>query len=225
MRHRIAIILAALLTVPAAASAQQVEASVNVGYSASDGFTTSPRPLLGVTYDEIKAASGPTLGFTFGVFFSDRSEFEFVFNRQTSELRAGGPGTVDTPVADLTIYNYHGNFVYNWGERDGMIRPYIFGGLGATQYTFGQMLVPTPAGSTESIPGETRFSTNWGGGVKAYFTPSVGARLGVRWTPTYIKSDPAGMWCDPFYGCWQAVNTQYANQFDMTVGLTVRFDD
>jgi opacity protein-like surface antigen len=224
MRHRVAIILAALLTVPGAASAQQVEASVNVGYSASDGFTTSPRPLLGVTFDEIKAASGPTFGFTFGVFFTDRSEFEFVFNRQGSELRADGPATDDTPVSELTIYNYHGNFVYNWGERDAMIRPYVFGGLGATQYTFGNLIVPVPSGSG-SIPGETRFSTNWGGGVKAYFTPSVGARLGVRWTPTYIKSDPAGIWCDPFYGCWQAVNTQYANQFDMTVGLTVRFDD
>ena len=222
MRERIAIILAGVLLIPGAASAQTVEASVNVGYSASDGFTTSPRLLLGQTYDEIKAGSGGTFGFTFGVFLTDRAEVEFVFNRQASELNAGGPGVTDTKVSDLTIYNYHGNFVYNWGERDGMIRPYMFGGLGATQYTFGDVILPGAAAS--AIPGETRFSTNWGGGVKAYFTPSVGARLGVRWTPTYIKSDPAGIWCDPFYGCWQAVNTQYANQFDMTVGLTVRFD-
>jgi opacity protein-like surface antigen len=224
MRDRIAIALAGLLLVPAAASGQQVEASVNVGYSASDGFTVSPRPLLGQTYDEIKAGSGATLGFTFGVFLTDRAAVEFVFNRQTSELNTSGPGTADLKISDLTIYNYHGNFVYNWGERDAMIRPFMFGGLGATQYTFGDVLIATPANETGAIPSETRFSTNWGGGVKAYFTPSVGARFGVRWTPTYIKSDPAGIWCDPWYGCWQAVNTQYANQFDMTVGLTVRFD-
>jgi opacity protein-like surface antigen len=225
MRERIAILLAGVLLIPITASAQ-VEASVNVGYSASDGFTTSPRLLLGQTYDEIKAGSGSTFGFTFGVFVTDRAEVEFVFNRQTSELNAGGPGiAADTKISDLTIYNYHGNYVYNWGERDGRVRPYIFGGLGATQYTFGDVLLATPPGSVPSaIPGETRFSTNWGGGVKAYFSPAVGARVGVRWTPTYIKSDPAGIWCDPWYGCWQAVNTQYANQFDMTVGLTVRFD-
>ena len=224
MRERIAILLTGVLLIPVTASAQQVEASVNVGYSASDGFTTSPRVLLSGTYDEIKAGSGPTFGFTFGVFLTDRAEVEFVFNRQSSELNAGGPTISDLRVSDLTIYNYHGNFVYNWGERDAKIRPYMFGGLGATQYTFGDVLSPTPLSDTGSIPGETRFSTNWGGGVKAYFTPSLGARVGVRWTPTYIKSDPAGIWCDPFYGCWQAVNTQYANQFDMTVGLTVRFD-
>ena len=87
----------------------------------------------------------------------------------------GGPGAVDVKVSDLTIYNYHGNYVYNWGERDAKVRPYMFGGLGATQYTFGDVLLATPPGSVASaIPGETRFSTNWGGGVKAYFTPAVG---------------------------------------------------
>src|SRR5688572_20266974 len=120
MRERIAIILAGLLLIPITASAQTVEASVNVGYSASDGFTTSPRLLLGQTYDEIKAGSGSTIVFTFGVFVTDRAEVEFVFNRQTSELNAGGSGiAADVKVSDMTIYNYHGNYVYNWGERDG----------------------------------------------------------------------------------------------------------
>jgi opacity protein-like surface antigen len=112
------------------------------------------------------------------------------------------------------------NYVYNWGARDTRVRPFLFGGIGATNYSFGQNLV---AGSTGNIENETRFSTNFGGGVKFYFAPNVGARVSLRWTPTYIKTDPAGLWCDPFYGCWQLVDNQYSNQFETTGGITFRF--
>jgi hypothetical protein len=46
----------------------------------------------------------------------------------------------------------------------------------------------------------------------------------LRWTPTYIKSDPAGIWCDPFYGCWALSDTQYSNQFETSGGITVRVE-
>jgi hypothetical protein len=62
-----------------------------------------------------------------------------------------------------------------------------------------------------------------GGGVKFYFTPKIGAKIGLRWTPTYIKSEAAGVWCDPFYGCWPLVDNQYSNQFETAGGITVRF--
>ena len=71
--------------------------------------------------------------------------------------------------------------------------------------------------------GDARFSWTFGGGVKAYATPNLGFKAMVRWTPTYIKSDPAGYWCDPFYGCWVLGDADYSQQFEMSGGVTFRF--
>jgi hypothetical protein len=62
-----------------------------------------------------------------------------------------------------------------------------------------------------------------GAGVKVYGSGKVGARFGARWTPTYIKSDATGYWCDPYWGCYLTGSAQYANQFDLNGGITVRF--
>ena len=74
-----------------------------------------------------------------------------------------------------------------------------------------------------SVDSNTRFSLTWGGGVKIYPSGRVGLNLTGRWTPTYIKSDPGGIWCDPYWGCFQSSNPQYANQFEFAGGLTFRF--
>jgi opacity protein-like surface antigen len=220
MRRRAAFILFVLLVSYApAAFAQRAEASVNVGYSVSEGISTENHSILGRSFDTIAADSGASFNFTFGYLFTDSSGVEFLWGRQNSRLQADGPAG-KLPISELAIYNYMFNYIYNFGLRDTRVRPYLFGGLGWTQYSFGNFLV---AGGTGDIENETRFATNWGGGVKFYFAPNVGAKVGVRWTPTYIKSDPAGLWCDPFYGCWQLVDDDYSNQFETTFGVSVRF--
>jgi hypothetical protein len=70
-------------------------------------------------------------------------------------------------------------------------------------------------------PQEERVMSNR---IGFYFSPQVGAKVRVRWTPTYIKTDPAGLWCDPFYGCWQLADNDYSNQFETAVGITIRFE-
>ncbi len=177
------------------------------------------RPLLGQLYDTIAVDSGASVNFTFGVNVTPNSQVEFLWARQNSRLQADGPGG-KLPFSELGVYNYMFNYVYHLGHNDARVRPYFFGGLGATNYSFGDILV---AGAAGNIDGETRFSTNFGGGVKFYFTPKIGAKVGLRWTPTYIKSEAAGVWCDPFYGCWPLVDNQYSNQFETAGGITVRF--
>lgn len=222
MAKRIAIALVGLLIVASTASAQKVEVSVSGGYTASDGVTSNQQPRLGQLYDEALVDSGSAFNFTAGMFVTPQLEVEFLFARQGSKLQAAGSGVADLPISELTIYNYHGNLVYNWGEMDARVRPFVFGGLGATQYSFGDVIAAQPVNGR--IPSETRFSSTWGGGVKFYFSPKVGARAALRWTPTYIKSDPAGVWCDPFYGCFALGDAQYSNQFETSFGITVRFD-
>jgi opacity protein-like surface antigen len=116
----------------------------------------------------------------------------------------------------MNVANYHGIFTYHFGEDYQTARPYLFGGLGATRYKSFEV-------DGRSVEGETRFSTTWGAGIKAYPGDSVGINLRVRWTPTYIKSDPGGWWCDPWWGCFQTANAQYSNQFEFTGGLSFRF--
>ena len=66
-------------------------------------------------------------------------------------------------------------------------------GLGATNYSSVEYMRRN--GQTATIGGETRLSSTWGAGVKFYAGPNVGARVGIQWTPTYIKSDAVGWWC------------------------------
>ena len=213
------VVFSLLLISVSSASAQRVEASVNVGYSASEGINLDNRALLGQIFDTLAVDSGASFNFTVGVLATDQAEVEFLFSRQNSRLQADGPGG-KLPISELAVYNYMFNFVYNLGARDSKVRPYFFGGLGATQYTFGNNLL---IGSTGNIESESRFATNWGGGVKFYFSPRVGAKVGLRWTPTLIKSDAVGIWCDPFYGCWPLVDNDYSNQFETAGGITFRF--
>jgi opacity protein-like surface antigen len=118
------------------------------------------------------------------------------------------------------VRNYHGYVAYNFGDPDAAVRPYVLGGLGATQYG---TLDVSVGGFDRSVDGDTQFSSTWALGVKLFPSPRFGLRLEGRWTPTYIKSDAAGWWCDPFWGCYVVGSAQYANQFELSGGITLRF--
>ena len=96
----------------------------------------------------------------------------------------------------------------------------FFGGLGATSYS--SLSFVGADGKARDIAGQTRLSSTFGGGVKVY-RGSIGARAEMRMTPTYIKSDSTGWWCDPYWGCYILGNVQYSNQFQISGGVTFRF--
>src|SRR5262245_49387122 len=89
--------------------AQRAEASVNVGYSGSEGVTANDRQLIGQQYDKIGIDSGVSFNFTFGYFFNDNMQAEFLFGRQSSRFQVDGPGG-KLPMSELAIYNYMFNF-------------------------------------------------------------------------------------------------------------------
>ena len=131
--------------------------------------------------------------------------------RRTSRPRASSTGAIPQ-----TVYNYHGYFAYNFGDTDAAARPYILGGLGATQYGS----LDTALGE---IGGETQFSSTWAVGLKIFPSPKFGLRLETRWTPTYIKTDPEGYWCDPYWGCYTVGEAEFSNQFELSGGIILRF--
>ena len=211
------------------ARAQQVEGSVNFGYTFSEGVNASQSQVInGKVYNSLDITSSGSFGFTIGAYIGDQAEIEFLFDRQFSTLQASNPAPA-IQLSDMSVDNYHGVFSYNAGDKDSKVRPFIFGGAGATHYSPGainsSIPLPVPPIGSGSIPSSTRFSFTWGGGVKVYANPHVGIKAMVRWTPTYIKTDAAGTWCDPWYGCWVVGNTDYSNQFEMTGGIVFRFDE
>jgi len=208
----------AVAFVAATASAQEprVEISGTAGWTFSDGVGGANAVIVpGVgTFDRIDPKDAFSWGVRLGFMVSEHVEVGGLFNEQSTSLELGGTSTVK--LGDEKLYNYHGYFAYNFGDPDAKARPYILGGAGATQ--FGALQLPQ-----HEISGNTKFSTTWAVGVKLYPGKNVGLRLEGRWTPTYIKSDAAGWWCDPYWGCYVTSNAQYANQFELAGGVNFRF--
>ena len=214
-----------LAAAPAMAQASKVEISGNVGWVISDGVTGSAvKAQDGNVYDELDAKDSMGYHFKVGLHASPALEVGFLYGRQQSKLQAKGTRTLE--IGDMNIDSYHVYFAYNFGGQSAAVKPFIYGGLGSTKYgdvNFTQQNVVNPAFVEHTIPGQTRFSTTWGAGVKVYPTKVVGFRAEMRWVPTYIKSDAAGWWCDPFWGCYVVGSAQYANQLDFSGGITLRF--
>ena len=218
MVRRYVVAALAVMLVSTTLSAQKVEVSFSAGYTLSEGIEVDPRAILGQVYDKAEVVSGPSFNFTGGVYVTPSTLIEFLYGRQSSKLTA--EGTTRTEISELSVDSYHVNIVYHWGDSDAKVRPFFFGGAGATNYSPGNFLLPNVSGK---MNGETQFSTNWGAGVKYYPAPKIGIKAQARWIPTYIKSGSAGYWCDPFYGCWVLPDPDYSNQFEMSGGITIRF--
>ena len=207
-------ILMAGVVALAAATAQaqdpRVELSGTAGWTFSDGVNVGSIDDSPITVGPKDAFSwGARLGFN----LTPNVELGFLFASQATDLEASGIVNLSVPQS---IYNYHGYLAYNFGDPDAAVRPYVLGGLGATQ--FGSL--DTAVGE---IGGETQFSSTWAAGLKLFPSRNFGIRLEGRWTPTYIKTDPEGYWCDPYWGCYTVGDAQYSNQWELSGGITLRF--
>jgi hypothetical protein len=211
----------ALAAVSATAQDKRVELSATFGYTFSDGVTGNAVKIgtLG-TFSKIDPLNAMSWGARVGFLLSDNNEVGFLFNQQSTELDLGG--TASLKIADLAVRNYHGYFAYNFGDTDLIARPYVLIGLGATQYSPSGVNV---AGTTRQVSGNSKFSGTGAIGLKIHpgDNKNFAIRLEGRWTPTYIKSDATGWWCDPYWGCYVTENAQYSNQFELSGGLTIRF--
>jgi len=210
--------MGALASSAAWAQEGRFEISGTAGWTFSDGVSGNTITVPGVgAFNRIDPKDSFAWGARLGFMATENVEVGFLFNQQSSSLELGGSTTAT--LGDESIYNYHGYFAYNFGDEHAKARPYILGGAGATQFG----AVTTGLASGRTIGGHTEFSSTWALGVKMYPGKNVGIRLEARWTPTYIKSDATGWWCDPYWGCYLVGNAQYANQFDLNGGIVLRF--
>ena len=87
---------------------------------------------------------------------SEQAQGGFLFGQQFSTLELKTRLGTQHDAADMKVNNYHGISTYNFGYSDSQLRPFIFGGLGATNYS------PSDADGFP-VESNTRFSTTWGG--------------------------------------------------------------
>jgi len=207
------------LATPALAQDAKATAGFNVGWSFNDGVSGNAlKAPDGNTYNRLDPKDAFDWNAALGFLVTHNAEVGFRFGMQKSTPEAGGTNTAD--LGYLALSNYHGYFAYNFGESDAPMRPYFMVGLGMTHFSD---VSTTVGGGSHTLPGASRFSTIWGGGVKYYPNPKAGVQFGVAWVPTYIKSDATGWWCDPWWGCYLVGNAQYANQFKLEGGVTLKF--
>jgi hypothetical protein len=210
----------ALAAPSAQAQDHRWEIGAVAGYNVSDGVSgQAVRAGDGNLYNNIAPKDSFSYSLDLGYHFTESIRVGALFSQQKSNMVLGGG--VQRELGSWNVNNYHGFVEYNTGGADAKTRIYFLGGLGATQY--GTVNFTAANGQARSTGGESQFSTTWGAGVKLYPGKNAGIRLGMRWTPTYIKSDAAGWWCDPYWGCYVVGNAQYSNQFEFSGGLTLRF--
>ena len=189
-----------LLALSAPASGQSWEASGLLGYVPSVGLDRQAPELT-----QLNIRGGSTWGLQGGHLFTPHWGAELLWMQQGSALRlATEAGAAN--VFTMTIQQLHGNVLYHFANRDSKLRPFVFGGLGATFF------------SATELESETKLSYGLGGGVKYFPSKSIGARASFRYTPTMLNDDETVAFCDPFGFCQGSLQ-----QVEFAVGAVVRF--
>ena len=219
------VIISALLVLAVASAAWAQPAKVEItglfGYTFADGVSAAD-PIVGANgqvYDRADPKDSAMFGLGIGFFVTPSAEVGFLWRRQATSIEVSG--TTTTELGDTNIDGYHGYFAYYFGDPEGKTHPYILFGLGATNY--GGVTYTKTGGGTATTAGGAQFSSTVGAGLKVNAGKNFAVKLGFQWTPTYIKSDAEGWWCDPWWGCWVVSDAQYSNQVELTGGIVIRF--
>jgi opacity protein-like surface antigen len=193
----------ALLTVLiswAPASAQSWEVSGLAAYTPSAGIDNQAPELTG-----LDAGGGFTYGIQAGRLLTPRWGGEVLWTRQASALKiATNAGSAE--LFSMTVRQLHGDVVYHLGAPDARLRPFVFGGLGATFF------------SADHLESETKFSFGLGAGVKYFRWNAVGLRAHFRYKPTMMSDEDAADFCDPFGFCQGTLQ-----QVEFMGGAVIRF--
>jgi outer membrane protein W len=193
-------VLGAVLTAPAPARAQSWETSGVVAYTPSAGLDNRAPEL-----SELNSGDGFTWGLQAARSLTQRWSAEALWTQQSSALTVGtDAGTAD--LFTMTVRQLHGNVLYHFGAADARLRPFVFGGLGATFF------------SADDLESETKFSFGLAAGVKYYRWDAIGVRAHFRYKPSMMNDEDAADFCDSFGFCQRSLR-----QIEFAAGAVLRF--
>jgi outer membrane protein W len=131
---------------------------------------------------------------------------EALWTQQKSALEGGTTSSGAFDFFTMTVRQLQGNVLYQFGAGRARVRPFVFGGLGATFF------------SADDLQSETRLSIDYGGGLNYFAWRDIGVRAHVRFKPTFLDDKSAGDYCDPFGFC-----QSWLSQVEFAVGAVIRF--
>ncbi len=131
---------------------------------------------------------------------------EVLWTQQKSAFEGGTTSSDTFDFFTMTIRQLQGNVRYQFGAGEAKLRPFVFGGLGATFF------------SADDLQSDTKLSIDYGGGLNYFAWRNIGMRAHVRFKPTFLDDKSAGDFCDPFGFC-----QSWLSQIEFAVGAVVRF--
>jgi hypothetical protein len=136
------------------AEAQSWEASAFAGYTPSVEIDRRAPDL-----SQLDAGGGFTWGLQAARLFTNHWGAEALWTQQKSSLQGGTPSAGTFDFFFMTIRQLQGHVLYEFGAGDAPLRPFVFGGLGATFFT------------ATDLQSETKLSIDYGAGLN-YFASS-----------------------------------------------------
>ena len=156
--------------------------------------------------DATRIGGGVTWSFQAARFFTENLAAEVSWTDQPSSAYEVEVGGVTSEFFAMSIGHLDGSVVYEFGAADARLRPFVFGGLGATFFR------------ARDIPTETKLSAGLGAGAKLFPWPNIGLRAQIRYRPIWMNDEDSLTFCDPFGFCQSTLR-----QFEFAGGVTFRF--
>jgi outer membrane protein W len=183
------------------AEAQSWEASAFAGYTPSVEIDRRAPEL-----NQLDASGGFTWGLQAARLFTTHWGAEALWTQQQSALQGGTPSAGTFDFLSMTIRQLQGNVVYEFGAGNAALRPFVFGGLGATFFT------------ATDLQSETKLSIDYGVGLNYFAWRKIGARAHLRFKPTALHDTSSGDVCYPFGFC-----QSWLSQVEFAAGAVIRF--
>ena len=192
-------VLACMLMASTPAGGQHVEVAPLIAYRTPGHIEHTAAGI-----DALAIEDSLTWGAQLTWFVTDRLGLDAIWTRQPTALSmANASGNAE--LFEMTSAMLHGNFVYRFGAENDVIRPFVFGGFGATFL------------DGSGAEDETKTSWGAGGGLAWFARPHVGVRTSARYAPTRL-SDASSSTCNPFGFCQQTLHV-----FEVAVAAAFRF--
>jgi hypothetical protein len=194
------VVLTCILAIASApAWAQRLEVTPLVGYSTAANVDSDAEGV-----QDVAVSRGVTWGAQGTYFISERIGLETLWTYQSTDVSMTSNG-VAGELFEMTMHQILGTVVYQFRGSSAVLRPFVFGGIGAT------LLDAT------DLDRETKLSWTIGGGAKWFPHRYVGLRAQLRYKPTQLN-DGANDFCNPFGFCQTLLS-----HFELAAGATLRF--
>jgi hypothetical protein len=179
--------------------AQRLEVAPLVGVTTAAGVhRTAP----GV--ESLNTAPASSWGARGTYFLAPHLGVEALWMRQETAVSIE-VGSARADVFRMTTNGFHANVVWQFRGKAARIRPFVFGGPGATVF------------GADDFGRNTAWSWTAGGGVKWLPARHAGVTVQGRYKPDLPPNEPGEM-CGPFDFCQDRLN-----HFDVAAGVVLRF--